>query len=194
MNTPAHLIIGLTVLGRAPDPKVVAAAVFGALVPDLSLYLMAGWALFVSGIAPQVVFGQMYFSSAWQGIFAIDNSIPLWAFAFGAALMFGSKLGKALCGAGLLHLFCDFPLHNDDARQHFWPFTDWVFHSPVSYWDPTHYGGAVSLLEAGLVLGLAILLWQYFRSLHARILLGLLTLVEVVPQLLFGIMMGNEPG
>jgi hypothetical protein len=193
VNTPAHLIIGLAVFGRSPDPKVVIAALAGALLPDLSLYLLAGWALFVTGIAPQVVFGEMYFSARWQSVFAVDNSIPLWAFGFGLALLAGSGPAKAFAGAGLLHLLCDFPLHNDDARAHFWPFTDWVFHSPVSYWDPAHYGRVVGVLEILLALGLAALLWRYFKSLQARALIGLLVLVEAAPPLVFGLIMGGAP-
>ena len=42
----------------------------------------------------------------------------------------------ALFSAALVHLTLDFPLHNDDARAHFWPLTNWKFTSPVSYWDP----------------------------------------------------------
>ncbi|WP_328795072.1 hypothetical protein [Jannaschia marina] len=42
MNTPAHLIIGLAAFGKPGRPRVTAAALCGALLPDLSLYLMAG--------------------------------------------------------------------------------------------------------------------------------------------------------
>ncbi|MEJ6403518.1 hypothetical protein [Yoonia sp. 2307UL14-13] len=52
MNTPAHLIFGMTAFGRSGQVKVTAAALFGALLPDLSLYLLAGWHLNILGTSP----------------------------------------------------------------------------------------------------------------------------------------------
>lgn len=116
MNTPAHLIFGLTAFGKAGRSAVTGAALAGALIPDLSLYLMAGWHLRVLGTPPNVVFGQLYFSDAWQSIFRIDNSIILWGIAFALGALYRSPVMIALCGAALLHLGFDFLLHNDDGR------------------------------------------------------------------------------
>ena len=104
MNTPAHLIFGLTAFGKAGRPAVTGAALAGALIPDLSLYLMAGWHLQVLGTSPEVVFGQLYFSDAWQSIFRIDNSMILWGIALVMGIMWRSPVMCALCGAGLLGL------------------------------------------------------------------------------------------
>ncbi|MFT7108148.1 MAG: hypothetical protein ACJAVT_002682 [Yoonia sp.] len=65
MNTPAHLIFGLTAFGKAGRPAVTGAAFVGAMLPDLSLYLLVGWYLQVLGTSPQIVFGQLYFSDSW---------------------------------------------------------------------------------------------------------------------------------
>lgn len=112
---------------------MTAAAIAGALIPDLSLYLMAGWELLIQGTDPEIVFGQMYFSESWQAVFRIDNSFVIWGLLLVAGIMARSAVLFALCGAALLHLALDFPLHNDDARAHFWPLTNWKFISPVSY-------------------------------------------------------------
>jgi len=69
MNTPAHLIFGMTAFAKVGQPKVIAAALAGGLIPDLSLYLMAGWHLGVLGTPTDIVFGQLYFSNTWQSIF-----------------------------------------------------------------------------------------------------------------------------
>ncbi len=183
MNTPAHLIFGLAAFGRPGARAVTAGAFAGALIPDLSLYLMAGTHLLILGTDPQVVFGQLYFSDAWQQVFKIDNSIPLWSLGLAVALWVRSRWAMALCAAALLHLILDLGLHHDDGRPHFWPFTSWVFSSPVSYWDVAHYGRPVGLLEIGVSLILCVVLWRRFKDLWMRGLIVVLALAEAVPGL-----------
>lgn len=130
------------------------------MLPDLSLYLLAGASLFVLGIPPQHVFDVLYFSDLWQTIFAIDNSFFVWGALFGIAVWRKVPWAIALTGAALLHLALDMPLHHDDGRPHFWPLSRWVFESPVSYWDVNHGAVWVAPFEAVLALGAAIVLWR----------------------------------
>lgn len=174
MNTPAHLLIGAAVMGRRGGQVVVWAAMAGALLPDLSLYVLAGGALYLFGIAPQIVFDELYFSQAWQTVFAIDNSFVLWGALFLVSLWRGSPWAIALTGAGLLHLCLDFPLHHDDGREHFWPLTAWVFESPLSYWDRDHGAMWLAPLEAFGATLAALSLWRQ------RLGWGLVTLVAVL--------------
>jgi len=160
VNTPAHLLIGAAAFGRPAHGAVIAAAFLGGLLPDLSLYVMAGTALFILGIAPQRVFDELYFSDAWQMVFAIDNSFFVWGALLGIALWRQVPWAIALTGAGLLHLCLDFPLHHDDGRSHFWPLTRWVFESPLSYWDRAHGAMWVAPFEAALVVGACVVLWM----------------------------------
>lgn len=190
MNTPAHLIFGLTAFGAPRRPLVTAAALTGALLPDLSLYLLASWHLFVLGTSPETVFGTLYFSEGWQRIFRIDNSIVLWGCGLAVALMARSAWGTALCGAALLHLGLDLPLHHDDGRAHFWPVSTWIFQSPVSYWDPAHYGDLVSVIELLAVLACCVILWRRFRGLVMRGLILLLGAMQIAPVLLWFFMFG----
>ncbi|RYH02235.1 cobalamin biosynthesis protein CobQ [Salipiger sp. IMCC34102] len=189
MNTPAHLIFGLAAFGRPKAGRITLAALAGGLVPDLSLYLLAGWQLAVMGTDPQVVFGTMYYSALWQGIFRVDNSVPLWAVLAAVGLLWRSPVVVAFAGSGLLHLALDFPLHHDDARAHFWPLTDWVFASPLSYWDPAHFGGVIGPIEVGACVILSLWLWRRFRSRAMRGLIAALAVLEVTPALIFGLMM-----
>ena len=69
-------------------------------------------------------------------------------------------LWLALFSSMLLHVLGDLPVHHDDAHRHFFPFSDWRFASPVSYWDPAHYGRWFSLFELALVLGASLYLWR----------------------------------
>lgn len=187
MNTPAHLLIGAAVMGRKSTRPVVWAAIAGALLPDLSLYLLAGSALYIFGIAPQVVFDELYFSDNWQMIFAIDNSFLIWGGLFAVALWRGAPWAIALTGAGLLHLCFDFPLHHDDGRAHFWPLTGWVFESPLSYWDRDHGAMWLAPVEAVAASLAAITLWQRRFGWGLLVLITLLLLAEIwiVRQWLF---------
>lgn len=185
MNTPAHLLIGTAAFGKAGSKSVTAGAVFGAIAPDLSLYLLAGTSIFLLGIPAETVFGQYYFSDAWQSIFAVDNSFVVWGVLLGLALLLRKPWAIALTGAALLHLCLDFPLHNDDARAHFWPITDWVFISPVSYWDPDHYG--VMMVPVGVLASVAaaVLLWRRYTSRIGRGLIVIVALAELAPAFMW---------
>lgn len=188
MNTPAHLIFGLTAFGKAHHPAVTAAALAGASIPDLSLYVLAGGHLMILGTDPQIVFGQLYFSQGWQSIFRIDNSMLLWGIALVLSLMWKSPVAVALSGAAMLHLGLDFAFHHDDGRAHFWPITDWIFESPVSYWDSRHYGNIVGPLEIMASLICCVYLWRRFLGKRMRILIVLLALAEAAPGIVFGMM------
>lgn len=163
MNTPAHLIFGFAFFGKPGAPRVTAAAVFGALLPDLSLYILAGTSILVLGIPADRVFNELYFSVPWQTMFAIDNSAFLWGGALVAGIWLRRPAMTAFAAAGLLHLLTDFLLHHDDGRAHFWPVSTWVFQSPLSYWDSAHHAGVIAPLEGGLSAALTASIFWRFR-------------------------------
>ena len=163
-------------------------AAFGSILPDLSLYLMAGWHLQVLGTPPQVVFGELYFSDTWQSIFRIDNSMVLWGIALVLGLMLRMPVLVALCGAAMLHLVLDFGLHHDDGRAHFWPITNWIFASPVSYWDSRHYGNIVGPIEIALSLACCAWLWRRYVEWWMRGVIVSLGVMEFAPVIVFTIM------
>ncbi len=168
MNTPAHLLVGAAAFGRPGSMRITRYAFIGAVLPDTSLYLLAGAALFVLQIPPERVFDELYFSDTWQTIFAIDNSFVLWGLFLAVAIWRKWAGAIALCGAALLHLALDFPLHHDDARAHFFPLTRWVFESPLSYWDSNHHASIIAPLEAVLACAALIVLWRRFRGWRMR--------------------------
>lgn len=178
MYTPTHLIFGIAAFGRADAPRVTAAALAGAVIPDLSLYLLAGTHLFVLGTDPQIVFGQMYYSEAWQSLFRIDNSFLVWGMVLGLGFAQRQTWLMALAGAAMLHIGLDFPLHHDDGRAHFWPLTNWVFVSPVSYWDSAHYGGILTPIEVLASWAVCAWLWMRHRRWVWRGPIGLLALLQ----------------
>jgi hypothetical protein len=160
VNTPAHLLIGAAAFGKENQKGTTIAALLGALTPDLSLYVMASVSIWVLNIPAATVFNEMYFSDAWQRVFAIDNSFILWGLACAIAVSQRSAIFIAFTGAALLHLALDFPFHTDDARMHFWPVSNWIYESPVSYWDRRSYAGIVGPFEVTMSCGAAYLIWR----------------------------------
>ena len=65
------------------------------------------------------------------------------------------------------HTVVDFLTHvSGDARPLFWPISDWRWASPVSYYNPLHYGREFMLVEhAGM---LAIMVVLFVRRLRGR--------------------------
>ncbi|MEM1273485.1 MAG: cobalamin biosynthesis protein CobQ [Pseudomonadota bacterium] len=179
MNTPAHLILGAAICARPPRKGILAAAILGGLAPDLSLYLLAGFALFVQQIPPQIVFDELYFSELWQAVFAVDNSFFVWGGLILLAAWRQWPLLLAFAAAGFLHIALDFPLHHDDGRPHFWPLTGWVFESPISYWDIRRGAQVIAPLEGALCAFATIALWRRFPSILARAGFTALLLLEL---------------
>jgi hypothetical protein len=188
MNTPAHLLLAAGVFAKPDSPKITAAAIIGGLLPDISLYAMAAFSLFVLGNTPAHIFNVQYFSDSWQQIFAIDNSFILWGVLAGLAMWMRKPWMIALTGSAILHLCFDFPLHHDDARMHFWPLSTWIYESPFSYWDGRYYGALISNMEQMMVIGVFILLWRRFKSPKMRIFYAVLAGLEIVPFVVFGLM------
>lgn len=179
MNTPAHLLIGAAVFARPPRGRVLMAAVLGSILPDLSLYLLAGVSLFLLGIPEHVVFGQLYYSTPWQTVFAIDNSFLLWGAVLCLSLWRGWHLIRVGAGAGLLHLALDFVLHAGDGRPQFWPLSNWVFHSPVSYWDSSHHALWVAPVAMAACIAAYADLWRRGLSVRGRVVFALLLASEM---------------
>ncbi len=179
MNTPAHLLIGAAAFARPARGRILWAAVLGSLLPDLSLYLMAGVSLHILNIPPHVVFDELYFSPQWQTVFAIDNSFILWGLALALGLWRGWQVLTVAASAGLLHIMMDFGLHAGDGRPHFWPLSDWVFHSPVSYWDTSHHSIWVMPVSITLCVGSYIVLWSRGQSVSAKLFFALLLAAEI---------------
>ncbi|MEM8577167.1 MAG: cobalamin biosynthesis protein CobQ [Pseudomonadota bacterium] len=182
MNTPAHLLIGGALAGR--DRRLAGWGLLGGALPDLSLYLLIAQAM-AQGISERVIFREMYHSDTWQAIFAVDNSAVLWASFLALALWRGWRGGAALCFGALAHIALDLPLHAGDGRAHFWPLSDWVFDSSVSYWDRAHYAAIAAPLEAVCATVAAIFLWRAGGWLRPTAAVLLLAEVWTVRQWLF---------
>ena len=178
MNTPTHLLISAAVLARSPDNPVkperghYLVILLGGLVPDLAIFFMFAWERLIMGVSETGLWRDVYWQEPWQSPVTLGNSAPLYGLIVLGGILYRKTLAIVFGLAAFLHILFDFPFHHDDAHAHFWPFSNWRFHSPISYWDADHYGTYVSLVEFVLAMCLIYILWRRFRMLWVRILLG----------------------
>ncbi len=156
------------------------AALIGALLPDASLFFMWGLAN-LQGVPESVIWNQWYYSDQWQHIGAMTNSIPVFLIIAIFSIAIRQSIHQehthvrgwfALVFIGaiaaLLHALTDLPLHHNDGHPHFWPLSHWVFSSPVSYWDPNHFGTQWSFFEWLIAAVLIVYLWRQFKNRFTR--------------------------
>ena len=172
MNTPAHLLINLAALGHHAPPKHQIAIVGGALLPDAPIFYFYFVEKFIRHV-PEHLIWQHYFHPVWQNIIDTFNSLPFMAIGILLGFYNKSKVTILFFLSMMLHVMGDLPFHHDDAHRHFFPLSDWRFESPISYWDPQHYGYLFMPLEIGLVLCAAGLILYKDNWIGAKIITGL---------------------
>ena len=186
MNTPTHMLIGAALFARPLVPATLVAALTGGLAPDLPMFAMVLWSTRIVGVPEHEVFSTLFFSDTWQSVFAVDHSFLVWGAVLGLAIWRRNVILRCFAGAGTLHALADFLTHHDDARRQFWPVSDWVFRSPVSYWDARFYGNAFGLFEVALVVALTVLLCRRLKQWQERALILVTAGLVVLPVILTG--------
>lgn len=181
MHTQSHMLMGAVLYGRS-GPRPIWAGLIGGLLPDVPMILIFA-TLKVAGFADRDVFRELFFSNWWQIANAIGHSFLLWGALLAASLVVRrrSSTPRLSClavtaAAALTHSVVDFLCHRVDAHMHFWPLSRWKFLSPVSYYDPAHYGAYFAVFEALLGIAMAVLLARNIRSLWGRIGLAIIAL------------------
>jgi hypothetical protein len=149
VNTPAHAMINLALLGRGGLGRHFERWILlGSVLPDIPMFGFYLWQRLIAGETESRIWGELYFESNWQTFFDLFNSIPIAVLACGIAWRLGLHGAAWLFASVALHCAIDLSLHHDDGHRHFLPIFDWRFESPVSYWDPAHHGSIGALLEA----------------------------------------------
>lgn len=174
MNTPAHIAFNLVIMGQTDQSEAIAPVIVGAILPDFSMFVFYFIEKVILRHPESVIWSESYYQPHWQTLSAFSNSIPLGVLALGLLLWRKSKFGMLLVASILLHQLMDLPLHSDDAHRHFFPITNWKFHSPISYWDPNNYGQIVFALEfLGVIISCTFLFLRY-KSWGGKLLAGLI--------------------
>lgn len=189
MNTPSHYVLNLALLGKIVKPKektkAKIAITIGSLFPDVSLFIFYFITKFIQKLPESQIWDRTYYEPAWQNFIAWFNSIPLTAIALLICLYFRSRIGAFFFGSMLLHLFFDLPFHNHDAYRHFFPFSDYRFFSPISYWDPQHHATFVALGELLLVLAATPFVFKMLDTRISKIILIGINVVYIVGYAVF---------
>ncbi|MBS0017865.1 MAG: hypothetical protein KFF72_16210 [Arthrospira sp. SH-MAG29] len=164
MNTPSHGIINLALLANSSHPDANLFIVLGGILPDIPIFIFYGWAKFIAKMPESQIWSEAYHSPAISKIVAIFHSIPLGILGLAIAFKVGGYIPQVFCLSLIGHNLLDLPVHNDDAHRHFFPFSNYRFISPISYWDSRHYGSLVSLIELLLVLWASYTVFSQVRS------------------------------
>lgn len=190
MNTPTHILVGMAVLARGGATWRNIAVLCGAVVPDLSIYVLLVWSK-LRGVPDWMIWREVYWQEPWQSVSAISNSVPLYVGLLLAGRYWRADLVWVFAAAALFHMGLDFPFHNSDAHKHFWPLADWRFNSPLSYWDHRHFGSYVGIFEIMVALICVAVLWRRFSGWQARSLLAMALVTYVAVPAYFAFTLGG---
>lgn len=146
MNTPAHIAASLLAGRKLTGWAAVSVLAGGAVLPDAMMFVFYGYQKW-NGQPEKTIWNELYFTAEWQLFFDLFNSIPIFLFLAVGCYLLKFRWCSLFFASALLHVLCDLPVHNDDAHRHFLPFSHWRFISPVSYWDPKHFGIYFALFE-----------------------------------------------
>lgn len=123
MNTPAHVIFSLALLGRNNAWHYALAITLGALLPDIAMMVFYA-SHRIAGTIESAIWSHHYFEPAWQRLFDLTNSIPLIGVGLGLTYWRGKKWLALMFASMLTHCLLDLPVHHDDGHRHFYPLSD----------------------------------------------------------------------
>ncbi len=188
MNTPTHILVACALLsqslstrnevrpiqGTQNETKTIRhlniAVIVGGMLPDLSIFIFFVWAHFFTVANFETIWGTLYWTEPWQTFSAVSNSIPLILTLILVSWRIKSKILLLLALSMLSHIALDLPFHADDAHKHFWPISNFRFHSPLSYWDTNHHSQWVTSFECLIMFCAAAFLIKRFQVLWVRII------------------------
>jgi hypothetical protein len=166
MNTPSHLLVNAAIY-RASGKRVtglpLSAFLLGSIAPDIPLGLLSlattfYYRVLMNNQSPdlmETVLHPLYFHNPfWISAHSVLHSplalglylVVLWRWRGGLG-----KIGRWLFWffvACSIHTTIDVLTHFDDGPLLLWPL-NWQlrFHSPISYWDPAHFGAQFMIFE-----------------------------------------------
>lgn len=177
MNTPSHIILNLALFSQQEVLQAALPIALGAGLPDAPIFAFYFWTKLVKRQSEHQIWSESYHQPFWQMLIALFHSLPLAFLGLLLSHYFGWEWLRLGFLSMVLHCLLDLPVHNNDAHRHFYPFSNYRFISPLSYWDPNHYGKIVSLVEKLLVVLATIYI---FPLIHSSLGQGLLIAVNLL--------------
>jgi hypothetical protein len=177
MNTPSHAIINLVIFNQQLRNQANLAILIGAVLPDLPIFVFYFLMKFVYKLPSQQIWSQAYYQPLWQFLVSTFHSIPLALLGVLISHIAKWPVMKICFISMILHSLLDLPVHNNDAHRHFFPFSNYRFISPLSYWDVKHYGHIVAFGEILLVLGSTVYL--FLKTKTSYVGTGLLVVINL---------------
>ena len=184
MNTPSHLIINTALYKRVNHKKIPQSAfLLGSFMPDIPLGVLSLAATFYYRVlldyqSPdlmETVLHPLYFNNPfWISVHNALHSPLALGFYLTVLWRWRNQLNKAqhwlfwfFIGCGI-HTSIDILTHFDDGPLLLWPL-NWQlrFHSPISYWDPVHFGRLFMVFE--LLLDAFLLGYLLFPTVQRRL-------------------------
>lgn len=182
MITTSHAVIN-AFAARHPDLRersTVAdrvAFVIGGIAPDVALYILNIGAILyyplVDGLSVndthQKAMNDLYFNSPW---WIVSHHLLHAPFVLIALFLAGSlfrppwrRRVRFFAAGALVHSLIDIAVHHDDGPLVFFPFSWSIrFVSPVSYWDPDHYGWLVRPIDLAVTVAGAVWIICWWRT------------------------------
>ncbi len=181
MITTSHLIYNWAIAKQLDEKQGenrqrLQMFLLGAVLPDLPTYVFFFFNTFILGYSQQLMWDVLYFDSVWTPIITLSHSLLFWPLLLLLGYTFKKNWLRWLSASALVHITLDFFVHAEDAYRHFWPFSNWTFNSPISYWNPAYYGQTVGLIDTIVVLALLAWLFTQYKTIKIRSLIGLLAL------------------
>lgn len=192
MITPSHIIYSWALAKKTEKVSIdtkkrTAAIVLGALFPDTPTYLFFIVCGLILGYSGPTMWDNMYYNSGWAIPITLTHSFIIWPLLISISSYVGWELAKWFSLSAFFHSLVDFCVHTDDAYRHFWPVSDWKFHSPISYYNPAEYGLYVGAFDSLLVLGLLGYLYTIYTGKWRLLILavGALYVFRLIMEPLF---------
>ena len=176
MGTQSHVVLNIALLSKRNKPFLHYYAFIGAVLPDLPMFVFFAVETFIRKTPQREIWDSRYFMEAWQTFFDLFNAVPLILIVLGIGYyLLNSERIVIFAWSMLLHCGFDFLTHHDDGHHHFFPLSDFVFESPISYWDRDHYGDIIAPIERLVMLAASVYL---FPRLKPRLERGALVVVN----------------
>jgi len=162
MITTTHVVVNALAVKIPTLKKVISkpkAFIFGGLAPDMFLYIasivMFSYYSLTTNLATDEIFDYIYNDLFFNNIYWLIGQNILHAPFVLIGLYFAAKkfkkykhvLQSFALGAGL-HTVIDVFTHHNDGPLVLFPFNlSYRFSSPISYWDPAHYGNILAPID-----------------------------------------------